>query len=171
MNKQWIVLLSLLISLLASTVWAGPPPQGGQMKGPGMADSMRAIHNNLILPRLIAAHQDVLNLSAEQEAGIKGEIQKTQAAMAELEWDLTKRMGRLDELLSRHPVDEKQVMTEFNALLDLEGTIKRTRFEAMLRIKNTLTAEQLEFLKSIQSDRAKGRRSGRGSKPGGKWDN
>jgi len=115
-----------------------------------MAGSMHTIHHELILPHLIARHQKELQLSAEQESFIKDQIQKTQTVIASHEWDLAKKVSQLEETLDAYPVNEEQALAEFNALLELEDTIKRIRFKAMLRINNILNQDQLDALRSLK---------------------
>lgn len=54
------------------------------------------------------------------------------------------------EILNDSPVNEEQALVMFDDLLELEDTIKRIRFKAMLRINNILDKEQLDALRSLK---------------------
>lgn len=54
------------------------------------------------------------------------------------------------EILNDSPVNEEQALVVFDDLLELEDTIKRIRFKAMLRINNILDKEQLDALRSLK---------------------
>jgi Spy/CpxP family protein refolding chaperone len=114
---------------------------------------MHTIHHQLIMPHLIARHQKDLQLSAEQERLIKEQIQKTQKTIASLEWDISENVSELEELLAQSPVNEEEALNAFNALLELENSIKRIRFRAMLRINNTLNQEQRQILNTLSHER------------------
>ena len=151
MRFQPLFICCILFVLLAAGAPADSTEHGANERH-SMLGSMHTIHHELILPHLIARHQKELQLSVEQEDFIKDQIQKTQAAIASNEWDLAKAVSRLEEALNHSPVNEKQALSVFNDLLELEDTIKRIRFKALLRINNILTQEQLDALRSLKAE-------------------
>jgi Spy/CpxP family protein refolding chaperone len=152
MKFQSLVINAMLLLLLAGSAQAGTTEHYARERH-SMTGSMHTIHHQLIMPHLIARHQKDLQLSAEQEGLIKDQIQTTQQAIASLEWDVSKRVSQLEELLAQSPVNEEEALHAFNALLELEDSIKRIRFRAMLRINNTLTREQRQILNTLSHER------------------
>jgi Spy/CpxP family protein refolding chaperone len=115
---------------------------------------MHSIHRHLVCPRAIVHHLDELHLSAEQEAYIKQQIQDTEATLSGLKWDLQKEIQHLSSLIDEEQINETQAITQLGKVLDLEHSIKKTRFQLMLRIKNKLTPEQLQTLQQMKKMRS-----------------
>ncbi|MCF8038432.1 MAG: hypothetical protein K9K79_03865 [Desulfohalobiaceae bacterium] len=144
-----LVLSCTMFVLLASIAPSGSAEHGAKERH-SIPDSMHTIHHELILPHFIARHQKELHLSAKQENFIKDQIQQTQTSIANHEWDLAKMVSQLEEILNQNPVNEEQALAMFDDLLELEATIKRIRFKAMLRINNILDKDQLDALRSLK---------------------
>lgn len=149
MRFQPLLICCAVFALLAAGAPAGSTEHSANERHSRLG-SMHTIHHELILPHLIARHQKELQLSAEQEHFIKDQIQKTQAAIAIHEWDLAKKTSQLEEILNDSPVNEEQALAVFNGLLELEDTIKRIHFKAMLKINNILNQEQIDALRSLK---------------------
>ena len=113
------------------------PPGGGPMGG------------NLYLPDLIMQHQAELNLSTNQEAAIKAELQKSQARLMDLQWQLQTEAKKLSDLTQPDHVDEAATQAQLDKVLTLENEVKKAHLTTLIHIKNQLTAEQQAKLREM----------------------
>jgi Spy/CpxP family protein refolding chaperone len=127
-----------------------PTPMGGQptprAPQPGMPDPM---HDVMFPPGMILDHARQLNLTDEQKAYMRAEIQKTTTSFNELQWNLQDQMEILHEMMKASPVIEEQVLGQLNRVLDIERDIKRLHFGLAVRLKNRLTEAQQEQLQKM----------------------
>ena len=118
------------------------PPQPGQPSDP--------IAENLFPPELVMQHRQELGLTDEQRAAIKDEAIKASTRFSELQWQMQDEMETMDNLTKGSTVDEAQVLAELDKILNLERDLKRTQLTVAIRIKNKLTADQQNQLRSMQ---------------------
>ncbi len=104
----------------------------------------------LIPPDLIMTHSASLALTDRQRTLIKSEIQKTQAKLIDVQWDLQEETGRMAALLQHIPVDEAKVLETADRVMSLEREIKRAHLGMLVRIRNALTAEQAARLQALR---------------------
>ena len=131
--------VALLVALFALPLAAQqPPPQDDP------------ISRNLIPPDLVMSQSEQLGLSEKQRAAIKAEIQKVQTKLIDVQWDLQEQTGRMVQLLQQSPVDEAKVLEQADKIMALEREIKRSHLAMLIRIKNTLTAEQIGKLEAAR---------------------
>lgn len=97
-------------------------------------------------PELVMQNQRTLKLTAEQKDTIKAAIQTAQTAFTDAQWQLLDEMETMKELVKPDRTDEEQVLAQLEKILDLERQIKRAQISLLMRIKNTLTPEQLDRL-------------------------
>ena len=97
-------------------------------------------------PDMIMAHARQLNLTDEQKAFLRSEIQKTTATFQDLQWKLQDQMELLQETMKSTSVNEQQVLAQLDKVLDIEREIKRLHIGLAVRLKNRLTPEQQEEL-------------------------
>jgi len=106
----------------------------------------------LFPPELVMSHQSAIGLADAQKSYIRGELLKAQSRFTELQWQLQDNMEALLSLLKQMPVDESQVMTQLDKVLNSEREIKHTQIGLMVRIKNKLTAEQQARLQRLRAE-------------------
>src|SRR5258708_33163797 len=104
---------------------------------------------NLFPPELIMQYQQALGLSDEQKNFIKGELQKAQMRLNEMQWGLQEEVEKLSASVKQDQVDETQTLAQLDKVLAVEREIKRTQIGLLIRIKNKLTREQQARLREI----------------------
>ena len=143
MNLQIVrvVLLCLAATIAAPLQAADPPDKDEWLKG------------RLFGPELVLKHQSKLKLSEKQRDAIGAELKRVQAQAAESDWTLMSEASELQELVDKHPVDSKAVMTSVDRIFTAENRKKRLYVEMLVNIKNLLTDEQVAYLKSVSDQR------------------
>ena len=101
-------------------------------------------------PELVMSQSVEIGLTEKQRTAIKAEIQKTQSKFIDAQWDLQEHTGKMSRLLQQMPVDEARVLEEADRIMSLEREIKRAQLTLLVRIKNTLTAEQNAKLETLR---------------------
>lgn len=125
--KSWIVLV--IFSTLA-----------------GAEPVHNAIESHLIPPELLMQHRDVLGLSKQQQDEIRRLAEQTGRQAAEHQRSVEQTTHALARLLATHPIDEPAAIQQLDKLLKTEEIVKRLHLQFMIRVKNQLTAEQLELI-------------------------
>jgi len=103
----------------------------------------------LFPPNVILEHQDELNLSKEQFSAIRAAVVEVQTNVAEHEWDLREAYQRAMADLDESPVDEEKVLKNIEAVLLAENEVKKLQVTMLIRLRNLLTDEQMEYLQSV----------------------
>ena len=103
----------------------------------------------LFPPNVILEHQDELDLSKEQFTAIRAAVVEVQASVAGHEWDLREAYLRAMAGLDESPVDEEKVLQSIEAALLAENRVKKLQVAMLIRLRNLLTEEQLEYLRSV----------------------
>ena len=128
-----------------------PTPMAGQQSPqppfPGMPDPM---HDVMFPPGMVLDHARQLNLTEDQKAYVRAEVQKTTTSFNELQWKLQDQMELLHEMMKAPSVNEDQVLGQLNLVLDIEREIKRLHFGMAVRVKNKLTPAQQEELQKLR---------------------
>jgi len=137
--------------MTGQTPMPGHPAMAGQqaprMPHPPMPDPM---HDVMFPPDMILGHSRQLNLTEDQKAYMRAEIQKTSTSFNELQWNLQDQMELLHEMMKAPSVVEEQVLGQLNRVLDIEREIKRLHFGLAVRLKNRLTPAQQEQLQKLR---------------------
>src|SRR4030095_10527986 len=107
-------------------------------------------------PEMIMSHARQLNLTDEQKAFMRSEIQKTTATFQELQWKLQDQMELLHESMKSTSVNEQQALAQLDKVLEIEREIKRLHIGLAVRLKNRLTPEQQEQLHKMRKDHGPG---------------
>jgi Spy/CpxP family protein refolding chaperone len=97
-------------------------------------------------PDMIMNHARELNLTDEQKAFMRSEIQKTTASFQDLQWKLQDQMELLHDAMKSSSVNEQQALAQLDKVLEIEREIKRLHIGLAVRLKNRLTPEQQEQL-------------------------
>src|SRR5262245_5748946 len=107
-------------------------------------------------PDMIMNHARQLNLTDDQKAFMRSEIQKTTASFQDLQWKLQDQMELLQETMKSTSVNEQQALAQLDKVLDIEREIKRLHIGLAVRLKNRLTPEQQEQLHQMRPDHRPG---------------
>jgi Spy/CpxP family protein refolding chaperone len=103
-------------------------------------------------PDMIMNHARQLNLTDEQKAFMRSEIQKTTASFQDLQWKLQDQMELLQETMKSTSVNEQQALAQLDKVLEIEREIKRLHIGLAVRLKNRLTPEQQDQLHKMRPD-------------------
>lgn len=103
-------------------------------------------------PDMIMNHARQLNLTDEQKAFMRSEIQKTTTSFQDLQWKLQDQVELLKETMKSTSVNEQQALAQLDKVLDLEREIKRLHIGLAVRLKNRLTPEQQDQLHKMRMD-------------------
>jgi len=140
MRKEIRKLLPLLILVFASGVSAQ-----------GMGQQQRDVFKGkLFTPNIILEHQDELGLSKEQFTAIRAAVVAVQGNVAEHEWDLREAYQRIMADLDESPVDEQKVLQSVEAALLAENEVKKLQVAMLIKLRNLLTDEQMDYLQSAR---------------------
>lgn len=102
----------------------------------------------LFAPKIILEHQDELGLTKEQFTAIRAAVVEVQASVAGHEWDLREAYMKTLASLDESPVDEDKVLQSVEAALLAENEVKKLQVRMLIRLRNLLTDEQIEFLQA-----------------------
>jgi hypothetical protein len=102
----------------------------------------------LFAPNVILEHRDQLQLSKEQLEAIRQAVVEVQAGVAEHEWDMQEAYQALMLELDKSPIDEDKVLEHAGNALLAENQVKKKQMAMLIRLKNLLTAEQIDLLES-----------------------
>ncbi|MBI4410411.1 MAG: hypothetical protein HY561_11925 [Gemmatimonadetes bacterium] len=152
MKATFLVLT--ILALVASPLRAQQPPHAPQHQAQMPMHAPQPPHDLLMAhvfpPELVMQHQSAIGLQESQRTSILGEMQKAHAKFTEAQWRLHSESEKLQQLLQARRVDEAAVLTQVDRILDLEREIKKTHLGLLIRVKNTLTAEQQEKLANLR---------------------
>ena len=119
-------------------------------QGPG--GNKDVFQDRLFAPNIILEHQDELDLTKEQFTQIRAAVVAVQANVAEHEWDLREAYQRVLADLDETPIDEDQVMQDVQAALSAENEVKKLQVGMLIKLRNLLTDEQMEYLRSVRKE-------------------
>ncbi len=135
MRKELLVLLAVLA--LGTGNASAAEPKEDVFKG------------KLFAPNVILEQQDGLHLSKEQYTEIRAAVVEVQAGVAEHEWDMREAYQALMLELDRSPIDSAVVMKHVNTALLAENQVKKKQVAMLIKLKNLLTADQIDYLESV----------------------
>jgi len=137
MNKV-ILLVLAVVSLGAGTAFA-ENAKGDVFKG------------KLFAPNIILEQRNELNLTKQQFTEIRAAVVEIQSGIAEHEWDMQEAYQSLMLELEKAPIDEAEVLKYANTALLAENQVKKKQMTMLIRLKNLLSAEQIDYLESMVS--------------------
>ena len=109
-------------------------------------EQMDPIERLLFPPELIMKHRKQLNLEDKQQTILKTELQRAQADVFDLNWQLNDESEHLAELLKMAPIDVPVLLAQADKVMALERQIKRINLTLLARLKNMLSKQQIEML-------------------------
>jgi Spy/CpxP family protein refolding chaperone len=144
--------------------------QFGAGQGPAEARGRRgySLLGGLVAPNVVMAHAAVIGLTDGQREVIIRAMQETQTSMVPIEWTLRGETHKLRDLLDAPLIDENAALNQAGRIAELEGRMKRLHLRLLIRMKNHLTIQQQEALRTIVHERLyEGPAFGRGLGPPG----
>ena len=136
-NRKRLSFLLVCLSLLSAVVMAQD-----------IGAKKDVFKGKLFAPNIILEHQDELGLTKEQFTAIRAAVVEVQASVAGHEWDLREAYMQTLASLDDSPVDEDKVLRSVEAALLAENEVKKLQVAMLIRLRNLLTDEQIEFLKA-----------------------
>ena len=127
-----------------------PAQQPQPPQGPHPPPPPDPVGQNLFPPELVMQHRQAIGLTDDQKNAIKQELMRASTHFNELQWQMQDEMETMDNLTKGNTVDEAQVLAELDKILNLERDLKRTQLTVAIRIKNKLTADQQNQLRTMQ---------------------
>ena len=115
----------------------------------GQGAAKDVFRGKLFAPNIILEHQDELGLSKEQFTAIRAAVVEVQANVAEHEWDLREAYQKAMAGLDESPIDEREVMENIEAALLAENSVKKLQVAMLIKLRNLLTNEQMQYLRSV----------------------
>ncbi len=137
--KKGILCLLVMVSLVAGVATAEEPRD--------------VFKGKLFAPNIILENRDALQLSKEQFTAIRAAVVEVQAGVAEHEWDMQEAYQALMLELDKSPIDEDKVLEYAGTALLAENQVKKKQMAMLVRLKNLLTAEQIEHLEDVYGSR------------------
>ena len=157
--KLTITIVFAAAFLIATIVTAQQPPQSPNPPGADNAPNHPMPPPNpdplahlMFPPDMILGHARELNLTDEQKAFMRAEVQKATSAFQDLQWKLQDQAELLHETMKSTSVNEQQALAQLDRVLDIEREIKRLHIGLAVRLKNRLTPEQQEQLHNMRMD-------------------
>jgi Spy/CpxP family protein refolding chaperone len=95
-------------------------------------------------------NQGRLRITESQREAILQEIYKVQATAAQVQWRVSDESEKLNALLERENVSEAQVLEQARQMIMFETAVKQAQLSMLIRVRNLLTLEQRETLKSLR---------------------
>jgi hypothetical protein len=113
-------------------------------------EGLGPIESRLFPPELVMEHQLALAITAEQTQKLLQEIDRGQKEMLRLQWDLQREKESLVKTLDPDHVDDAKALAVAAKLMEQETRVKASHFAMLVRVKNLLTAEQIQKLREIR---------------------
>jgi len=107
----------------------------------------------LFAPDIILEHQSELHLSKQQFTGIRAAVVEVQSGVAEHEWDMREAYQALMLELDKAPIDEAEVLKYATTALLAENQVKKKQMVMLVRLKNLLNAEQIDYLEALAAEK------------------
>src|SRR5436309_294024 len=157
MSKRFIVIPAFIITIILTSCAFVSAQQPQPADGPSQQMQQRMpppppdLADAMFPPEMIMQHARELNLTAEQKAFMRDEIQKTTTRFNDLQWQLQDAMEALHVTMKANQVNEQQALGQLSKVLDAEREIKTLHMGMAIRIKNKLTPEQQMKLQSMRN--------------------
>jgi hypothetical protein len=101
-------------------------------------------------PDLVMSHQQAINLTESQRQAIQANMLDTQKKLLDQQFKMQGEVEKLQSLLKSATPDETKVLDEMDKVLGAERDIKRAQISLMVKLKNSLTAQQQTQLDALR---------------------
>ena len=109
------------------------------------------IGKQLFPPDLIMSQSQKLHLDEKQRTTIRNEVTRAQSKFFDLQWQAKEAGETMAELLQQTPIDEARVLEQADKVMGLEREIKKIHLSMLIRIKNSLSPEQIAQLRQMRA--------------------
>jgi len=166
MNLRLLLLASLLLTACAKSADRAPLPGDSVVDGsvnlnPGRVpvapaapaparDAPSALEAKLFPPELVMENQAAIGLTPVQKDAIVKDVDKTHSELLKLQWELDTEKEKLIAILDKPQVEEAKSKQAAAEVMKREDAIKAGHLAMLVRIKNTLTAEQHTKLQHLR---------------------
>jgi len=150
MNKRWIG-IGLIVA--AAAVMPVAAQHGGGHPGMPPRAGEDFIGKLLFPPEMVLQNQAKLGLSEQQIADIKKLLSETHSVVVDRQVDMAAAAETLRNALEAHPINEEAALAAADSVVELENGIKRVHLSLLIRLKNLLTAEQVETFRAMRPPR------------------
>jgi Spy/CpxP family protein refolding chaperone len=106
----------------------------------------------LFPPELIMKHQRELSVDDKQRDAIVAEVQKTQAQLVPLQWQMQGATEQMAKLLDVPKLDEAKVLAQVDKMIAIEREFKRAHLGLLIRLRNLLTDTQRVRLLELRKE-------------------
>jgi len=153
--KTWLCLtLALCCAIsVAGAQHMGPPPGGHGRHHPGEMMDGPLAEFGLFPPDFVLANQTALGLSDKQLLAITKDVGATHEKFAAMRDSIRPMADKLHAMLSQTRIDESEAIGLAAQVHDMEKQIKMEHLGLMIRVKNMLTPDQQDTLKSLAPPR------------------
>lgn len=111
-------------------------------------------------PQLVLQRSKEIGMTPQQRTAILEVIKKAQIELVPLQMDMAEPALELVEMIEGVKVDEAGALAKADKMLKIENEVKKVQMSLLIRIKNLLTKDQQDRLRTI-------REGGRGDGLGG----
>ncbi len=108
-----------------------------------------SLEQHVFTPEAVMRAGDHIDLSSDQQAAITEAIRDFQRSELELEWEMQDETQRLVELMRAARVDETAALAQAAVVMNVETRVKQAHLSMLVRIKNLLSEEQQEELRTM----------------------
>ncbi len=138
------------VSADAAVTLATPKLTSGVSTSPPTIEPLGAIESRLFPVDVVMEHQGAIALDAAQRDAITKEVARAQTDLVKLQFDLEAEKEKLVKVLDPAKVDEAKAKDAAASLMERENRIKATHLAMLVRIKNVLTPDQQQKLKTLR---------------------
>jgi Spy/CpxP family protein refolding chaperone len=117
---------------------------------PGKNDD--PIAARLFPPELIMKHQRELGIADKERDAIVAEVQKTQALLVPLQWQMQGASEQMAKLLDAPKLDEAKVLAQADKIMTIEREFKRAHLGLLVRLRNLLSDTQRARLVQLRKE-------------------
>jgi periplasmic protein CpxP/Spy len=163
MHRKNSLLLATLVCFVfcgfaSAQDWGGPGHGGGQM-GFGGPPMVRAFHDRQFGrwwndPMLAQK----LNITADQKQKMNGIYEQYKLKLIDLNADLEKQQLLLQPLIASDNPDHAKTLAQIDAVVDARAALEKENAHMLFAIRETLTPDQWQKLKTLRDMHRMGRR-------------
>jgi Spy/CpxP family protein refolding chaperone len=105
-------------------------------------------------PELVRMAHQALKLTEDQQAALQEAAERVQSRTAAFQERMKGARAKLEGLVEQTKLDEEAVLEQASKVMNLERDIKMAQLVLLVKIKNTLTAEQRTKLDELKGKSA-----------------
>lgn len=137
--------LAMLALIASSVMLIGPVTAAA-------AEEADPFDGRLLSVELIMAHRTDIGLTKAQNKKIGELVVGVQQAVAGYQWEMQSAYFELIEVLDNTAIDEDRAIALARKAVETENEIKLEQMRLLIRLRNLLTAEQVEILQARRAE-------------------